>query len=1353
MQSYNKIVSHPAFNLAYTLHGHTDYINALDLSQDGSILASSSRDGKVRLWFVENGKYFRTFNHDRSVGCLAWSPDGKIIASGTSNAIYLWDIETGKEIQVIKDISSGFIGIDWSFDGRTLAMASRDTIQLCNVGHNGSVKLYKVKDLECMAWSPIGGDLAFGTSSGVYILNTESLSQVAVFEKPSSKPIERTFPKNIEISIHDRIEYASIISHLYSQLSYLLKLLNGKPIEEKTLREIKELHEMIFRNMRKIKEPYDFENDLYPLAEIKYILRSSKKIIDYIISSQTFSQRNILDKRTISEMRQIIYKLADLQEMLNIYEHDGRRSEYLYDDIIDNLYENVNDKYRKIKDSGPITSLTWTQDGRYLSFASSDCTIHITDLKDEHPHQKLESHVDPSVSMAFLDEGRLLASLSRTGALLIWRTDTWNEVAHVEGIGILNINNNITSHPSLPIMCAPGQNLYSINIWNLNLGWLHDAKSAQPTIHYVNAKAVLLGDSSVGKSGLGIRIAESTFRTTESTHGAQFWHLPVKEVPGLPQNLQAELTLWDLAGQAEYRLIHQLFLDDTDAAMLLFDCSDPDDPFHGVPYWAKVLKKQAPPHAIKFLVSARCDVSPVTVVRQQINQMLAKYDLQEYFKTSAKSGDGVNQLFQQLLKNIPWQQLPRTSTPRLFQTIRDFLLKCKEDGKALIALDVIKTEISKLYAEDILTQREIDIVVGLLQARGLIYQLEPRPSMKLILTRPELVNQYASSIIQAARNHPFGIGAISERDVLIGEIPFTGFKRLNMDEEKIVLEATAELLIRHDLCFREMGLLVFPSQINNTRPEPKEMQVRTEVAYRFSGSIETIYASLVVRLSYTDYFHREDQWKYAVEFSRSGARLGFSMHSIEEGTGVLEIYFHPNINEFDKVTFIHFVTDHLRAKGIDIHEEIRLYCPTCNREINNRDAIEVRIENGCLDIPCQYCTSTVLISKSIEERYKHDIALIEKQSELAKKVGQRTEEVVSQFKADQEQYSQEMDQMIHILHLSDLHLENIGQADVHRTQLETDLIQELKIKRLEYLIISGDISNHAMEDEYRAGFQMLDNLVKRLGLDADHVVLVPGNHDMDRGSSRKAYPFTYREDLKTPLVEGKYIEAGNDGVLLRDEGLYRQRFANFNAHFYKRALGVEYPLDYVKQVTIIERPKDRILFLGLNSSWEIDHHFKTASINKEALSKALDYFNGKDYSGWLKIAVFHHPVNGKEMMNDEFMQLLVVHGFQICMHGHIHESLDSLFNYDKRGIRVIGAGAFGASSEEQVTGIPLQYNLLTFDPSKGEMTVSTRKKEKPEGSWSADSRWGDKNDPKPYYKFHVQDYQIQERTSINLQKS
>ncbi len=144
----------------------------------------------------------------------------------------------------------------------------------------------------------------------------------------------------------------------------------------------------------------------------------------------------------------------------------------------------------------------------------------------------------------------------------------------------------------------------------------------------------------------------------------------------------------------------------------------------------------------------------------------------------------------------------------------------------------------------------------------------------------------------------------------------------------------------------------------------------------------------------------------------------------------------------------------------------------------------------------------------------------------------------------------------------------------------------------------------------------------------------------------------------------------------------------------------------------------------------------------EALSRALDRLQEGAYNGWLKFAVWHHPVTGPEMMNDEFMQLLTVHGFQLCLHGHIHEAMEQFHKYDDaRGIRIVGAGTFGAPAKQQVTGIPLQYNLLTFDPDQGEITVQTRKKEKADGAWSADSRWGDKNDPKPWYQFTVHGYQ------------
>jgi small GTP-binding protein len=487
-----------------------------------------------------------------------------------------------------------------------------------------------------------------------------------------------------------------------------------------------------------------------------------------------------------------------------------------------------------------VYSIAWSPDGQYIASGSGDKTVRIWNSKTGQQTNILEAHTDKVVSVSLFDNGRLLGSLSEEGTVVIWRTDTWTEVAHVDKIGEAGSLANLAFHPSLPIMAARGENVGEINIWELDFHALLGTTPSTPGIHYINAKAVLVGDSGVGKSGLGIRIAENEFRATESTHGAQFWQIPVPE--GIVRdekfpNVQAKLTLWDLAGQPEYRLVHQLFLDDTDVALLLFDCSDPSDPFRGVPYWAKVLKKHAPSHVIKLLVSARCDVSPVTVDQHQINEILAKYELTRHFLTSAKEGDGVEALLQQVLESIPWNKLPRTTTPRLFQVIREFLLEQKESGKTLISMAVIQKEVAQRYTERPASQAEIDTVISFLQARGFIHRLDPRADMTVILMKPELFNQYASSIIQAARNHPFGIGAVPEHDVLIGDLPLSGFERLPLEQERIVLEATAELLIRHDLCFREMGFLVFPSQINVTLISCLKIIGNTQLSFPVTDSV------------------------------------------------------------------------------------------------------------------------------------------------------------------------------------------------------------------------------------------------------------------------------------------------------------------------------------------------------------------------------------------------------------------------------------------------------------------------------------------------------------------------------------
>jgi 3',5'-cyclic AMP phosphodiesterase CpdA len=164
--------------------------------------------------------------------------------------------------------------------------------------------------------------------------------------------------------------------------------------------------------------------------------------------------------------------------------------------------------------------------------------------------------------------------------------------------------------------------------------------------------------------------------------------------------------------------------------------------------------------------------------------------------------------------------------------------------------------------------------------------------------------------------------------------------------------------------------------------------------------------------------------------------------------------------------------------------------------------------------------------------------------------------------------------------------------------------------------------------------------------------------------------------------------------------------------------------------------------LGLNSAWQLDHHYKSrASIHMGALSNALTQIRrNPDYKNSLKIAVWHHPLDSawEDRITDQgFLEQLAVNGFRFFLHGHIHKVETSLYRYDMstngRKLDRICAGTFGAPVREWVPGYPLQYNLLKIEDNQ--LTVYTRRREELNGAWKPDARWlqGAGKTPLDYY--------------------
>jgi 3',5'-cyclic AMP phosphodiesterase CpdA len=325
------------------------------------------------------------------------------------------------------------------------------------------------------------------------------------------------------------------------------------------------------------------------------------------------------------------------------------------------------------------------------------------------------------------------------------------------------------------------------------------------------------------------------------------------------------------------------------------------------------------------------------------------------------------------------------------------------------------------------------------------------------------------------------------------------------------------------------------------------------------------------------------------------------------------------------------------------------------------------------------------------------------------------------------------------LHLSDIHIETMAQADIWFNQLEADL-RDLGHTKLDALVVSGDIGNRATKEEYQAAAQLLGNIAQSFGLLPQQIILVPGNHDLNWKLSKSAYAIHRREDYEGPkLVPGQFIDAG-PYIEVQDPKAYAQRFDPFR-ELYADVRQESYGIEPRDQGTLHYLADGQILIVGLNSAWQIDHHFRSrAGIHPEALGRALQEVRKTTTfrDSRVKLAVFHHPLagEGEDRIKDEgFLQQLAQAGFRFVLHGHIHKPNSALYRYSTtQSIEVIGAGTFGAPTVEWVPGYPLQYQILRVDADA--LTVETRRREEVSGAWKPDARWlqGPGKDPLPRYR-------------------
>jgi WD40 repeat protein len=381
------------------LRGHDDGVLTIAWSPDGRRLATGSSDRTVRIWDTNSGSELIVLRgHGDWVRGVVWSPDGQRLATASSDrTVRIWDTGSGSELAVLHAHDAEIWGVVWSPDGRRLATASRDsTARIWDIKTNCELAVLRGHGdaVRGVAWSPDGRRLATGSyDRTARIWNGHNGGELAVLHG------------------HGR------------QVQGVAWSPDGRRLATASIDRTARIWDTESGSELVVLHGHD--------AEVREVAWS-------------------LDGRRLAtasvDRTARIWDVIGGVELMALHGHNGWVRGVAWSPDGHLLATASNDRTARIWDTrgnselaalyghhGWVSAVVWSPGGRRLATASSDGTARVWDADDGSELAVLHGHNDEVRGLAWSPNGRQLATTSMDRTARIWDAEGGSELAVLRG--------------------------------------------------------------------------------------------------------------------------------------------------------------------------------------------------------------------------------------------------------------------------------------------------------------------------------------------------------------------------------------------------------------------------------------------------------------------------------------------------------------------------------------------------------------------------------------------------------------------------------------------------------------------------------------------------------------------------------------------------------------------------------------------------------------------------------------------------------------------------------------------------------------------------------------------------------